>query len=126
MRAHGNKIWVVLLFFVVSVSGCALLGTSLSGTQLTIKNDSSMDLTLIQWNDTYFGDDSIWDSDLLENVDGIAAGSQSTENVTSGTGYIYFWISGDSQQYRTAALVTVSKDEQMNFTFTGSTTIVAN
>ena len=121
-----------LLILSILVASLLLTGCSSplspDDTKLTIKNNTtSTKINLVSWNGTYFGDDDIWDDVLNKYVKGInPGGSQSTREVSAGSGYIYFWFSTGGSEYRTSSSITVSEGESMTFTFTDSTSVVEN
>jgi hypothetical protein len=114
---------VLALALPAGLSSCFVF----KGT-LTIYNDSTHDLDLVQWADDWgttvdFGDDPVWDATLAATVPGILHGSSSTRRVFGGTDYIYFSFAdqyGDGFR-RTVEPVTVGGFDDVSFTFTNST-----
>lgn len=95
---------------------------------LTIINNSSHDIDRIEWivngEEYWFGDDSVWDSTLSKYEVGIAINSSSTRDVEAGSSYIYFNFADDAQRYRTSEKVAIEARHDATFTFDDSTTVV--
>jgi hypothetical protein len=97
---------------------------------LTIRNQSSGDLELVHWvdgigNTYFFGVDLIWDPYLGDYVYGMMPGSSYFWEVLPGISYIYFWLPNSPDMYRTDVMVSVGAGEDVVFTFTDSTMVVA-
>jgi len=104
-----------------SVSGYLLIYNK---TLLQIKNYSSVDLQLVQWNDTYFGQDLIWDNSLSQYFYGLKAYTgNDIKEVNPGVDYIYFYYPDSSTQYRTVDIISVKEHEQWLYIFYDSTQV---
>ena len=110
---------------VLVPSGCGLFETT-----LTISNQSSFEFDFVEWTDDggevhYFGDTAVWDSVLGSWQDGLAIGDSDTEEVGTGSDYVYFYFTHLSTGYRTSQSVSVGLFEDVTFTLYDSTLIVA-
>ncbi len=92
-------------------------------TLLGIRNSSTADLELVNWRGYYFGDDQVYDAALGKYVNGLKPGSLYVNEVSAGSGYVYFWFVAGGPKYRTASVVTVGSEAQLLFTFYGTTTV---
>lgn len=97
-------------------------------TQLTVENDTAIDLELIYWiadsgKKFYFTKDQVYDSVLGYYVGGLKSGSLQTLGVTPGSSYIYFFYTDSGTQKRTIAVLTVNSGESWVFKFTDSTVV---
>jgi hypothetical protein len=81
-------------------------------TSLRIKNESSVKLTSVLWQNVYFP----------SNQADISPGTNVIKNVKEGTGYIFFSI--NSTAYRTKDIVVIEKNENKEFTFNNYTLVV--
>ena len=87
-----------------------------SGTSLKIKNNSSTEITDVRWESVTFSENPSGNS--------IKIGSSVTNSVESGSGYIFFKRKTNSITARTKDIITVSENNQTEFTFTNDTEIV--
>ena len=95
---------LVLLLLSITFFGCKLLFP----TTLTIENNTSYDLGLIQWNGIFFGDDQVYSACLGRNTHRLRPGSSAKMQVDPASDYITFWlISTTDPEYRTIEMVTV-------------------
>lgn len=110
-----------LLMLLVLVSSLSFIGCSNplapKTTELTIVNNTSTDIDIVKWNGISFGDDTVYDYTLGKYVDGIAAGSESTKEVTAGSGYIYFYFVDSNTKQQSTHYVTVGEGKHLQYTF---------
>jgi hypothetical protein len=85
-------------------------------TILTVKNQSFSDLLEVQWLGVSFA------SNVVEKT--LSIGNTVTKTVSPGSGYIYFKRKSNPVSARTKEVITVAKDETIEFTFTDNTLIV--
>jgi hypothetical protein len=93
-------------------------------TLLMIRNSTTADLDFVEWRGYYFGEDLVWDAILGKYVYGLKPGSAYINEVSAGSGYVYFWFAAGGPKYRTTGFVSVAAEEQKTFTFLGTTTVV--
>lgn len=118
--------------FTYDNAGYVNCDTSVSGiidfrnkTMLTIKNmTSSAVIDFVRWNGVYFGKDIVWDAVLGQYVYGMIAGGSNIKEVSPGSDYVYFWFAAGGPEYQTVALLSVAAEEQKEFTFVDSTTVM--
>ena len=106
------------------------LSCNLFTTTLTITNNSSSDIDVVNWTDydgrTYFFEDSLVFDTTVGWVDGLAAfGDLDTQEVGPGSDYVDFFFTDSVDGYRTNQRVSVDRHEDITFTFYDSTLIVA-
>lgn len=112
------------ILFIYDQAGLILCSTSVPGrikfynkTLLMIRNQMTSDLDLVNWKGYYFGEDHVWDAVLGQYVDGLRPGSAYVNEVSAGSGYIFFWFAAEGPQYRTVSLVTLAAEEQKTWNF---------
>jgi len=89
-------------------------------TTLTIKNESGKTLRNAKWQSYDFTEDKSDGHHITTYY--INPGSKATKEVTAGSGYIYFEITG--KKLRTQELVVVDTGDNSVFTFTDNTVVV--
>jgi hypothetical protein len=87
-----------------------------AGAALTIKNQSFSDLQSVQWQGVAFASNSIEDT--------IAAGHTVTNEVSPGSGYIFFKRKSNPAFARTRDIITLGGNGTEEFVFTDNTLIV--
>jgi hypothetical protein len=85
-------------------------------TTLLIKNQSFSDLLSVEWQGVSFAENT------LENS--ITLGKSVTKTVNPGYGYIYFKRKVNPAAARTKDIITIEKNETLEFVFTDTTLIV--
>jgi hypothetical protein len=98
-------------------------------TQLTISNGSSLDLEMIYWvsdngRTNWFTKDQVYDVNLGDYVGGLHSGSFQTKSVGSGSNFIYFYFTNDTQQYWTSNVVVVNAGESVTTILTDGTQLL--
>jgi len=92
-------------------------GSSETGnTTLKIKNQSFTEITDVIWNGITFSNNQYENS--------IKTGTDVTNNVENGAGYIFFKRKSNPINARTRDLIIVEKNQKIEFTFTDNTVIV--
>lgn len=107
-------ITVILTLFLVECE------TEEEKTTLTIRNESGKTLRNTKWQSFEFTEDKSDGQHIT--IYYINPGSKATKEVTAGTGYIYFEVTG--KKLRTQELVVADTGNDSVFTFTENTVVV--
>ena len=108
---------VLIAVFGVILAGCDDGSGNGGAVKLTIKNESSYELTFVLWNNVAFTGS--------QSDNSIKPGTSVTMEVQAGNGYIRFRPKLNPYSFRTERLVTVEKDKHEEFVFIGNTVVVS-
>jgi len=106
--------FLFLIIVILVLAGCDDDGGD--NTTLKIKNQSFTEITNVIWNNVIFSNNQYETS--------IKTGTDVTNEVEAGSGYIFFKRKTNPITARTGALIIVEKNQQIDFTFTDNTVIV--
>jgi len=104
---------LIAIIFVLAFVGCDLFDNK---TTLTIKNESSYEITHVLWNNVSFT------SSNTENS--IKPGTSVTMDVEAGSGYVRFKIVNNLINARSSQIIAVEKRNHADFVFIDNTLIV--
>ena len=111
-----KKVFVALAIFALVLTGCDDGEDDGGGTTLKINNQSFTEITDVIWQNVKFANNQYENS--------IKTGTNVTNNVQSGSGYIFFKRKTNLITARTSDLVIVENNQKIEFTFTDNTLIV--
>jgi len=113
-----KKYLVVLTITALFFMGCPTEDetTAEDGTTLKINNQSFTEITNVMWQNVPFSNNQYEKS--------IKSGTDVTNNVEAGTGYIFFKRKSNPITARTSELVVIEKNQTKEFTFIDNTIIV--
>jgi hypothetical protein len=113
-----KKFFTLAMVIALVFAGCDDKTSEDTGNtaQLTIKNESSYELTDVLWNNVSFANN--------QSENSIKPGTSVTMTVQAGSGYIRFKPSLNPVSLRTSQLLIVEKDKQGEFIFLNNTIVV--
>jgi len=116
-----KKVFTIVLtvFFAFVLVGCDIIGKTTEttiATKLTIKNESSYELTHVFWNNVSFANNQIENS--------IKPGTSVTMYVQAGSGFIRFRPKLNPYNMRSDALVVVAEGKSDEFVFLNNTVVI--
>jgi hypothetical protein len=113
-----KKLFAVAVIFALALAACE---TEEEEPKLTINNLSGKTLRHMKWQGIGFTEDKQYGGSYHIITYYINPGSKVTNEVTEGSGYIYFET---SKSLRTQELVVVDAGKDAVFTFTDNTVVV--
>jgi len=113
-----KKFLTVLAIFVLVFTGCPTEDetTAEDSTTLKISNQSFTEITDVMWQNVPFYTN--------QSEKSIKSGTNATNNVEAGAGYVFFKRKSNPITARTSDLVVIERNQTKEFTFTDNTVIV--